>query len=394
MGCCGGSNSYVIFDKCEGELFKDTKVEGFDGLMAQCEEVIKDVEVMRGQVSGPWGKLLCQSGAVVLQKPGVMSCLMGLLFQAARDLGHGVDKMVTFKKESPFLEITADAKSGPIEDITSTKDCFVDFVCSLEPLAKESAELAKKIEEIFTNIMENITKWMGELKVEGLDEIRKMASQMNGNKDKVEKALLVMKDIVALVANMPIDAATLFNKMKDEKTLAEYYELFKKINSESKTDKDVKSNRMLYWKYTLEEKFGDFEQVKPIWKKITGEEYQEKGPAKVEPKKKEEAKGGKEETKKDDKAGGKKEDAGKKEEEKKETGKKDLANATKVDIGKKEEKDDGGKYALQREVDDLRKIIEELRAKVDGKSNNRDDNKNQAAGGAGANQDVQGLDDA
>ena len=41
--------------------------------MRKCEDILFEVEEIRKEVTNTWGKLLCQSGAIVLKKPSVLS---------------------------------------------------------------------------------------------------------------------------------------------------------------------------------------------------------------------------------------------------------------------------------------------------------------------------------
>ena len=125
--------------------------------MKECEELLKEVEESRKILVDPWGKLLCQSGAVVLKRPGFLSCIFGLLFQAARDVGKDVDKIINIKLESPFIKI--DTTIGELSNIESTKDCIVNLAKVMEQLAKNGEEITKKLDDIFKKIAESSEGW-------------------------------------------------------------------------------------------------------------------------------------------------------------------------------------------------------------------------------------------
>jgi WD40 repeat protein len=329
--------------------------------MKSCVETIELIEKLRKAVAEHYGKLLTQSGAVTLQKPDLLSCLMGLLFQAARDIGPDIDKIIKVKIESPYVELDMEkAKAGAAGDVQSTIDCFVELAKSLVIFKDEGENLKNKGEELFNKVTNEGTKWFDDFKAK-CDDFMKIKDFLNhcaDNSKKIGNALNCAKEIVTLVASVAIHTATLFKKMTNQQELGVLYTLCKKIRDDVKTKKELSSNRVLYWEYTTEIKWGAFDDMKPIWKKITGEDYSEKGPVKVEKK---------EETKKDDKAGAKKEE-GKKEEGKKEEGKKE---EKKVEEKKGEEKKvaevsqhDGKKMAeMQNQIDELKKMIEDLKAK-------------------------------
>ena len=56
--------------------------------MKKIEEVLTNAEMLRYTFSSPFGLIIYDSGAIVLKEPSFNDCLMGLLFQIARD--HGV----------------------------------------------------------------------------------------------------------------------------------------------------------------------------------------------------------------------------------------------------------------------------------------------------------------
>jgi hypothetical protein len=255
--------------------------------MKTCGETLGSIEHIRSVIAAPFGKLLCQSGAVVLQKPSLYACLVGLLFQASRDIGSDIDKVIKLKNDSPYIELDPESsKKGSVGDVQATVDCFIELLKVLEPLKTECETLTKKGEELFDKVNNDMMKWVDEFKAKSEDfmKLKEQMSKAMDNSKKIGMSLAVMKDIALLITSLVTDTATLINKFKDEKQRSELYEIAKKIKEDHKTDKEIQSNRKLYWKYTTDIKHGSWEDLKPIWRKITGEEYAEKGPFKVEKK--------------------------------------------------------------------------------------------------------------
>ena len=75
------------------------------------------------------------------------------------------------------------------------------------------------------------------------------------------------------------------SQMNDTKVQEEYDKLYKRIIDETRSNIDEeqknKSNRILYWNYTLEDKYTNFDDFSSKWFKINQEDYQEKGPLKL-----------------------------------------------------------------------------------------------------------------
>ena len=133
--------------------------------MRKCEDILFEVEEIRKEVTNTWGKLLCQSGAIVLKKPSVLSCFLGILFQASRDVGPGVDKIIKFKCESPFVEIcTSVGGIGDMSNIESTKDCIVNFAQAIVHLSPKADILKNRLEELFHEISDSISNWLEQFK--------------------------------------------------------------------------------------------------------------------------------------------------------------------------------------------------------------------------------------
>jgi len=344
MGCCASNNLYPLFDKLDSKLFTESGAATFDDFMKSAGETIESIEKIRKIVTEPYGKLLCQSGAIVLQKPGLLSCLYGLIYQAARDVGSDVDAVIKVTTSSPYVDI--DAKKGTPTEVKNTGEAFVELVKSLEPVAKECEELYKKVEELVTKCNDGIMTWTEEFKKLSDDffKLKETVEKAYDNGKKIAQAMNCMKDILGLITSLVSDSATLYNKLvKDKEELSKMYELAKKIHGDK--DKEIKGNRHLYWKYTGEVKHATWEDLQKIWKKVTGEEYSEK-PVKIEKKP---------ETKKEDKK-----------EEKKEEKKDDKKDDHKKDDKKDEKKDkkDGKKYSeLQNQIDELKKLVEDLRGR-------------------------------
>jgi len=365
---CGATSSYIIFDKLDNKLYVDSGVASFDNFMKNCVGLIDEIEEMRKTISEPYGKLLCQSGAVCLEKPSIFSCLMGLLFQAARDVGHDIDKIITVTGTSPYIGIDEEAiKKGLAHDVQATAECFVDVVKSLEPLEKECVELAEKMEKLVTQAFEGMGNWTEEFmkKAEGdFMKMREVGSNANESKNKLELALKVMKDVIEVIGSLVKDSATFLQKLvKDKVELEKLYVLAKRINTESKDTligKEIKGNRHCFMKYT-EEKQMNFEEMKGVWKKITGEEYAEAGPVKPAPKK--EGAGPKKVTAAKPGETKKGEEEGKKGESSKVTG----AEKKGAEGGKKGEEKKEDKYLdkdLNQKVNDLQEEVEELRKSI------------------------------
>jgi len=222
-------------------------------------------------------------------------------------------------------------------------------------------------------------------------KMREVGSNANESKNKLELALKVMKDVIDVIKSLVQDSMSFLQKLvKDKAELEKLYILAKKINTESKDTvigKEIKGNRHCFMKYT-EEKQMSFEEMKVIWKKITGEEYAESGPMKVAEKKEGAPK----------KTAGKTAETKKGEEEKKGEEKKGAATGAKGAVGaeKKGEEKKEDKYKdkdleekvneLQVEVEELRKSINEIKKERSMMSDNNADNafktanKNEGAG--------------
>lgn len=176
----------------------------------------------------------------------------------------------------------------------------------------------------------------------------------------------MMKEIISIFTSFAIDSATLISKLSNPKEMEIFFKLFQRIYDETKSDKDKdgknKSNRILYWNFTLEEKLGKFDDIKPIWYKINEEDYQEKGPVQVQ--KKDEIK--KEEKSDENITDEDKKDKKKDEKELLKKEKKDLKKDEKFDKkdGKKDEIKDDNHLSLQAQIDALLKIVTDLKNKV------------------------------
>jgi len=362
MGCCGSDNGYSIFDPLDSKLTVDTGAKTFDEFMKSCIDTINTFEDMRKVVAVPYGKLLCQSGAVVLEKPTVFSCLLGLIYQAARDIGEGIDQVVRVKSSSPYVEINAEAaKKGLAGDVQSTADCFVELIKALEPLEKDCEKLFQQGEKLLQQASENDTKWMEEFKGLAGDftKLRETMSKSYENSKKLSNAFGCIRDIYNLIKALVTDSMSFFEKMtKQPDELKKLYELARKINTDAKTDKTLVSNRRLYFNYTLEKKQDWETGLKPTWKKIKNEDYAEKGPE-VVVKKDPATAPKKEETKKEE---GKKEEGKKEEVKKVDAPKKEEEKKIEKAVEKKEEKIDAKLYLdLQAQINELKKEVDTLR---------------------------------
>ena len=138
--------------------------------MKICEQILIEVEKIRQEVSDTWGKLLCQSGAIVLKKPSFLSCLIGILFQGSRDIGLGIDKIIKFKNESPFIEVGTFKFSenepliGDTSNIQSTKDFIVYFAKSVDNLTPNAITLKNSIETALHEISDLTPTWVEDFK--------------------------------------------------------------------------------------------------------------------------------------------------------------------------------------------------------------------------------------
>jgi len=339
-------------------------VENFDKTMQTCAELIVQVEEIREEIAEPWGKLLCQSGAIVLKRPSALSSVMGLLFQAARDCNVSIDKVVKITAGSPYVTLELpDVKSS--DDLVATKDCVVNLGTAIYNLKDKAEKLQTSVTDLFNQVSEGASGWFDAFKEKagGLLEMKPYMEKLNGNRKNIQAAFTMIKELVDLIGKFPADLGTLVMSMKNEVEMKKFYELTEKIREETKKDKEKnKSNRHLYWNYTIEEKFGKFEDMHPFWLKITGEVYKEKGPVKVVPKPET-----KKEEKKDDKKDEKKDKDDKKDKKDDKDDKKD-----KKDKDDKDDKKEGGKKykALQSQIDQLMKTVNDLKDQLGKKPSN------------------------
>ena len=170
MGCCNVTAvNYYLFEKLDTKMACDTDVSSFDEIMKDCEKLLEEIEELRASVSEVWGRLLCQTGAVVLSKPSVISCYIGLLFQVSRDIVPEVDKIVSFKTESPFVEIDTKENSN----LEMTKDCFNNFASGVAENRDKGIKINKQIEEILAKTSKSNSEWMEQFKEKagGLSEM-------------------------------------------------------------------------------------------------------------------------------------------------------------------------------------------------------------------------------
>jgi len=247
--------------------------------MKSTEPLLEEIERIRKVVAGPYGRLLCQSGAVALAKPGILSCLYGLIFQTARDVGCQieVDCIIRASRVSPYVSIKIFEEIP--HDVQVTFDAFIDVVMTLEGLAKEAEDLYKKVEEILSKCEKEInTTWAEQFKrtTPELGAWKENYNKASQNVRIIRAAFNLAREVDTLIKSLEVDTERLYNEMNEEKS-SEFFVLSRQINSDK--GMDFKGNRHLYWKYAEQARqvrHEDWADLEAAWKKITGESYYEK----------------------------------------------------------------------------------------------------------------------
>jgi len=132
-------------------------------------------------------------------------------------------------------------------------------------LKDEGEKLAESAESVFKEVFENASKFTDEFlaKVEGnYLKLAPYASKLNTNRIVLQRALVLIKDILKILGKAIADIGDTIQKMKNPETLT----LFKKIFDERKNPENS-DNLRLVWNYTTEEKLDKFEEYMDIWKK-------------------------------------------------------------------------------------------------------------------------------
>ena len=139
--------------------------------MKKSEKLLIEIDKIRKRFNLGWGKLLCETGALVLKKPTLFSCYTGFLYQCGRDLdSQDFEKFITIKSEPPYVDINYSGE-GEIYNISMTKECLMNFCFLTEEIKRE--DLSEKIKVLKEKIIDNKDSWVEEFK-EIADEIKEM----------------------------------------------------------------------------------------------------------------------------------------------------------------------------------------------------------------------------
>ncbi len=140
-------------------------------MFKRCENLLIELEKIKIKYNRAWGKLLCETGAIVLKTPTLYSCCIGLLYQCARDMiGDDKEKSIRFENGYPFIEIEH-TNDGDLSCVLITKESINNFGLLAEEIKK--GEIVEEMKKMNEKIIKQRAHWFQEFKErsEGLKEM-------------------------------------------------------------------------------------------------------------------------------------------------------------------------------------------------------------------------------
>lgn len=139
--------------------------------MKKSEKLLIEIDKIRKRFNLCWGKVLCETGAIVLKKPSLFSCYIGLLYQCGRDINSkDVENFLIINTDPPYIDIN---NSGDEEtyNISITKESLMNFCILNEEIKREN--LTERIKDLKDKIINNKDLWIEEFK-EIAEEFKEM----------------------------------------------------------------------------------------------------------------------------------------------------------------------------------------------------------------------------
>jgi hypothetical protein len=136
-----------------------------------CEKLLIELDKIMIMYNRAWGKLLCETGAIVLKTPTLYYCCIGLLYQCARDIiCEDKEKYIIFENEYPFIEIEQ-SNDVDLSCVLITKESINNFGHSAEEIKK--GVIVEELRKMNEKITKQKANWFQEFKerAEGLKEM-------------------------------------------------------------------------------------------------------------------------------------------------------------------------------------------------------------------------------